>query len=307
MGLAKLAGDILLTTKKYSPEIKFILGVVSLGAALYTTHKAALKSDEILEKRKERLKKVDEAKEMVENGEVEEGVTYTEADIKSDIRKINLSFAIDLGKNYALPALFTGLTIASFAGAMGDYKKLFIGMGAAYNAVVMKYNDEMKFFKDQLGEEKFNDLQEGFKTEQIRKAQSTGLKDPEAKWQARSKNNPYSRFFDELHGCWTENPETNKTWLIGKENMLEERLQRNGHLFLNDAYEEMGYPPTDAGRVMGWIRDNPDGTTNHVDFGIFDVHDEASRWFVNGLEPIFLINFNVDPKPITGRIGWASY
>ena len=306
MGLSKLAGDILLTTKKYSPEIKFVIGVVSLGAALYTTHKAALKSQEIVEKRKKGLDSVAEAKQMVKDGEIEPE-EYTEADVKSDIRKVNVDYVIDLGKNYALPALFTGIAVGCFAGAVCDYKNLFLGMGAAYNALTIKYNDEMKFFKEQLGEEKFNEMKEGFKTEQIKKAQSTGLTDPADKQTARSKCNPYSRFFDELNGAWRDDPEYNKMWLLGKENMLEERLHRNGHLFLNDAYEELGYPPTDAGRIMGWISKNPDGTLNHVDFGIFNVHDEASRWFVNGLEPIFLIDFNVDPKPITGRIGWATY
>ena len=306
MGLSSIAGHILLTTKKYSPEIKFIFGVASLGAALYTTHKAALKSADILEKKNKGLDSVNEVKQMVKEGKIEPE-EYTEADEKNDIRKVKVDYVIDLGKNYALPALFTGVSIACFAGAMCDYKNLFVGMGAAYNALLMKYNDKMKFYKEQLGEEKFNDLEEGFRTEKIKNAQSTGLTDPSDKQTARSKCNPYSRFFDELNPAWRDDPEYNKMWLLGKQNFLDQKLQQNGHIFLNDMYDELGYPPTDAGRVMGIIRDNPDGTTNHVDFGIFNVHDAASRWFVNGLEPIFLIDFNIDPKPITGRIGWATY
>lgn len=306
MGFASMAGKILLTTKKYSPEIKFIFGVASLGVALYTTHKAALKSQEIIKKREEQLHSVEEAKEMVENGEVE-AEKYTDADVKSDIRTINLQFAVEMGKNYAIPTLATIAAVGFFGGAVCDYKNLFIGMSATYNAFVMKHNDEMKFFKEQLGEEKFNDLETGFKTQQVKKAQTTGLRDPKDRQTARSKCNPYSRFFDELHPCWTEDPEVNKTWLLGKQNFLDAKLHRIGHLFLNDIYEELGFPPTDAGRVMGILAKNPDGTLNHVDFGIFNVHDEASRWFVNGLEPIFLIDINVDKDPITGRVGWAEY
>lgn len=306
MSLASICGDLLLATKRNSPEIKFVLGVITLGTALYTTHKAALKSQEILQKREKALQDVAEVKQMVENGELAETV-YTEVDVKNDIRSANVECALEMTKNYIVPGALTVGSILLFRGAMLDYKELFVGVGAAYNALMMKYNDKMNFYRKQLGEEKFNDLEEGFKTESIKKAQTTGLIDPADKEEARSKENPYSRWFDELHGCWTENPEVNKTWLLGKQNMLDERLQRIGHLFLNDAYEECGFPPTDAGRVMGWVRDNPDGTINHVDFGIFNIHDTASRWFVNGLEPIFLMNFNVDPNPITGRIGWATY
>lgn len=297
MGLANIASDILFTTKRYKPEIKFILGVVSLGAALYTTHRAALKSQEIIEKRKKDLEKVEEAKEMVKKGEVEPK-DYSEADAKNDTAKINVEFGFRMVKNYTLPAGCAMAAVALFGGAMGDYKNLFVLTGTAYNAFVMKHNEEMQYIKEKLGEEKFNELKTGFSEEQVKKAKD--------KQTGHSKCNPYSRWFDELHGAWRDDPEYNKMWLLGKQNFLDAKLQRNGHLFLNDAYDELGFPPTDAGRNMGWIRDNPDGTTNHVDFGIFGVHDEAARWFVNGIEPVFLIDFNVDPLPITGRIGWAK-
>lgn len=318
MGFSKLLGTAVLTTKKYSPEIKFIFGVLSLGAALYTTHKSALKCQKILEEKKlalqqaedETRKEIEDVKAGIERGEIapEE---YTEADEKADFRKtrmqVNVTYGVQVVKNYALPAFFTGAAIFCFHGAMMDYKNLAAGIGAAYSALMMKHDDIMKYIKNQLGDEKFKELQEGFKAEQIKNAQSTGLTDPIEKADARAKMNPYSRFFDELHGSWTGSPEVDKMWLLGKENILNARLQRNGFLFLNDAYEEMGYKPTDAGRVMGWLAKKSDGSTNYIDFGIFNIHDTAARWFVNGLEPVFLINFNVDPQPITGRIGWAKY
>lgn len=297
MGLSSIMGEIVLSTKKHSPEIKFIFGVITLGGALYSTHKAALKSQEILEKKKEQLQMVEDAKQMVDDGKVE-AEEYTPEDEKNDIRKINAEYFFNMSKNYIIPA---GLTIASicfFHGAVTDWKNFAVSIGAAYNALVAKHNDEMKFFKEQLGEEKFDELEMGFKTEQIKQTQECN-DDP------RAKRNQYSRFFDELHPCWTENPEVNKTWLLGKQNFLDAKLQNKGYLLLNEIYEELGYPPTQAGQVMGILRDNPDGTRNHLDFGIFNIHDQASRWFVNGLEPIFLININVDPRPIIGRIEWA--
>lgn len=310
MGFSKVMGDIMLSTKRHSPEIKFIFGVITFGAALYTTHKAALKCELIKEKKKELMRTIEEAKEDAENGnlpDVEGLDTYTEQDYKTDRRKANLIYGLDVAKNYALPAAFSIASIWLFRGAVLDYKNMFVGVGAAYNALLMKYNDKMKFIKEELGDEKFQELEEGFKTKQVVNAQSTGLKSKAAKKEERDKCNPYSRFFDELHHAWTPDPEVNKFFLLGKQNELDAQLQRVGHLFLNDAYVFCGYEETDAGRVMGWVRDNPDGTINHVDFGIFNIHDEASRWFVNGLEPIFLIDFNVDPEPITGRIGWAKY
>lgn len=297
------ANALAFKTKKNSPEIKFWIGVVAFGAALYSTHKAALKSREILEKRKEDLQVIDEVKAQIESGDISPE-EYSPEDERNDRSLSNLYFAINMVKNYALPAGCTIVSILAFRGAMVDYRNLALSINAAYNTLLMKYNHKMGFIKRQLGEEKFKELEEGFKTEQIVNAQSTGLKDPKEKKEYRDKCNPYSRFFDETHSAWTGIPEVDKLWLLGKQNELDETLQRNGQLILNDAYIFTGYEPTKAGQVMGWIRDNPDGTINHVDFGIFNIDDPASRWFVNGLEPVFLIDFNIDPKPIVSRCDW---
>ena len=150
MGLNKLLGTAVLTTKKYSPEIKFIFGVISLGAALYTTHKSALKYQKILEEKKLALDKAEdevrsgvaEVRKSIENGELEPEV-YTEADEKKDYKKarmqVNVAYGFKMAKNYALPALFTGATVFFFHGAMMDYKNVAVGIGAAYNALLMIY------------------------------------------------------------------------------------------------------------------------------------------------------------------------
>ena len=60
-------------------------------------------------------------------------------------------------------------------------------------------------------------------------------------------------------------------------------------------YDLLGIQRTSAGQVVGWIYDesNPIGD-NYVDFGIYDLHDEAKRNFVNGYERTILLDFNVD-------------
>lgn len=306
MTLSNVMGDLLLATKRNSPKIKFLCGVAMFGVTLYSMHKSTLKAQDIIKKREEDLADIEEAIKGVENGEIEAS-DYTEKDVRSDRRIVNVQFGLRMGKNYALTATSAMITILLFHGAVADYRNLFVAVSAAHNALQMKYKDKMRFYKEKLGEEKFNEMENGFKADVTKKAQSTGLKRPEDREEERRRRFPYARWFDELHGSWTEDPELNKMWLLGKQNILDVRLQTKGHLFLNDMYEELGYPPTDAGRVMGIIRDNPDGSINHVDFGLFNIHDQAARWFVNGLEPIFLIDFNVDPEPITGRIGWAAY
>ena len=56
----------------------------------------------------------------------------------------------------------------------------------------------------------------------------------------------------------------------------------------------LGFQRTKAGQVMGWIYDeeNPVGD-NFVDFGIYNTDIEKARDFVNGIERVIILDFNV--------------
>ena len=57
-------------------------------------------------------------------------------------------------------------------------------------------------------------------------------------------------------------------------------------------YDALGIPKTPAGQVVGWLLGAGD---DYVDFGFLkDDADFAARRFVNGLEPVVLLDFNVD-------------
>ena len=59
-------------------------------------------------------------------------------------------------------------------------------------------------------------------------------------------------------------------------------------------YDMLGFQRTKAGQIMGWIYDeeNPVGD-NFVDFGIYNTDIEKARDFVNGLERVIVLDFNV--------------
>ena len=72
-------------------------------------------------------------------------------------------------------------------------------------------------------------------------------------------------------------------------------LQIRGWVTLNDVYDMLGFPRSQAGQVVGWVydKDNPQGD-NYIDFGIYDLHKEGCRDFVNGIERSIWLDFNVD-------------
>ena len=79
------------------------------------------------------------------------------------------------------------------------------------------------------------------------------------------------------------------------ERWANDYLKSHGYLFLNDVYKALGFQPTRAGQVVGWIYDpiNPVGD-NYVSFGIDNLYDNGVRLFVNGNESAVWLDFNVD-------------
>ena len=84
-------------------------------------------------------------------------------------------------------------------------------------------------------------------------------------------------------------------FLRAQQQYANDLLVARGHLFLNEVYDMLGIERTKAGQVVGWIYDpkNPNGD-NYIDFGIYDVNKAKNRDFVNGYEPVILLDFNVD-------------
>jgi hypothetical protein len=70
----------------------------------------------------------------------------------------------------------------------------------------------------------------------------------------------------------------------------------------NTVFQELKMQKTTWGQNYGILAKNEDGTTNVLDFGLYNGKDPAARNFVNGYEDVFLLNFNFDPKPIVGRV-----
>jgi hypothetical protein len=103
----------------------------------------------------------------------------------------------------------------------------------------------------------------------------------------------YARFFDETCNDWKRNAEYNRAFLQCQQSYYNQMLQSRGHVFLNEVYDSLGIPRSQAGAAVGWIL-SKDGD-NFVDFGIFDdLTNPHVRDFVNGHENSILLDFNVD-------------
>jgi hypothetical protein len=87
----------------------------------------------------------------------------------------------------------------------------------------------------------------------------------------------YSRFFDSSSNNWTKTPEYNLTFLKAQQTFANQKLQANGYVFLNEIYEALGIPRSQAGQLVGWKLGHPN-SDGYISFGIHDIFDERQSF-----------------------------
>ena len=294
---SRLLGNASLQIRKHSPEILMIAGVVGTVASTVLACKATLKVNEVLEEKKNTI---DAIHTCLEN----ETIEYTEEDSKKDLTILYAQTGIKLVKLYAPAVILGALSITSIVAGHKILKKRNLALAAAYAVVDKGFKDYRKRVVERFGEELDKELRYNLKAKEIEEV----VKDKDGNEKVEKKvvnvidsENPlngvseYAKFFDEVSTNWSKDPEYNLMFLRRQQDWANEKLKATGYLFLNEVYDMLGIPRTQAGQVVGWIYDkkNPNGD-NYVDFGIYDVHSEAKRGFVNGVERSILLDFNVD-------------
>lgn len=283
----KIAG---LKIKKYSPQIMVVTGCVGAIGAAVLACKETLRLEETLDECKNELGAVKEL-----DGKV------SEKEYKKELTAQTVKNAVIIGKLYA-PSVALGVTsVGLILGANGIMQKRNASLAAAYATVDCMYKRYRKNVVDTFGAEVDQDMRFGVKREKIQ----TEVTDEKGKTKKVDKvidvvDDPnlygdYARFFDSSCMEWSDNPEYNMMFLKSVQSHCNNLLIANGYLFLNDVYKALGMQPSVAGQSVGWIYDenNPVGD-NYVDFGLFDKTNVATRRFVNNMENVVLLDFNVD-------------
>ena len=275
-------GRTSLILKKYSPEILTGVGIATGVAAGVLAVRATLKVEPVIEKIQEDLAKVNDLQENSENLDPK-----VVANLKGRVYGIGL---LELTKLY-WPAVSLGAaSIGCIIGAHGIMKKRNAALVVAYNAVEKSFSEYRDRVASKLGEDEEKSIRYDVQENEV-VDEETGKKKV-VTTVGRGHISPYAKFFDEFSQYWDRNAEYNLIFLRAQQNYANDRLNARGHLFLNEVYESLGIPHTQAGAVVGWTI-SKDGD-NFVDFGIYDISNDKAREFVNGIEKSILLDFNVD-------------
>lgn len=283
--------------KKHSPEILLVAGVVGTVASAVMACKATIKAKEIVDKSKEDIAIIHDC---MSNETLKENGEYSDEQGKKDLAIAYTNTAVDLAKAYGSSVILGALSIASILTSNNILRGRNVALAAAYATVDKSYKEYRGRVREKYGEEADKELTFDIKAKEVEKTvvdeKGKEKKVKETVLDSNSNaHSPYAKVFDELNGNWENDSEYNTMFLRKTERWANDYLKSHGYLFLNDVYKALGFQPTRAGQVVGWIYDpiNPVGD-NYVSFGIDNLYDNGVRLFVNGNESAVWLDFNVD-------------
>ena len=285
-----------LQLKKHSPEILLATGIVTGITATVMACKATLKLDEVLEKHEEQIDAIHKA---MENPELLPE-PYTEKEAKRAITITYVKTGLDLAKLYGFPIAMGAVSITSTLAGYGVLNQRYVSASTAFASTSQAFKEYRGRVVERFGAELDKELRYDLKTKEVGRI----VKHEDGTEEIVKSHeevcdmlyySEYARFFDASCKGWSKDADFNLKFLKDQQRYANDRLRRQGFLFLNDVYESLGIPKCKLGQIVGWIYDekNPIGD-NYVDFGIFDSNKPQNMDFINGYEKTIILDFNVD-------------
>lgn len=283
------------SAKRHSPEILIVSGIIGGVGTVVLACRATLKAEAVVSEAKENLAKIEECQNNVDSEK------YSEEDAANDRRTVYIQTAVKIAGHY-LPAI--GLGALSLAGIVKSHdilSKRNVALAAAYVTVDTAFKEYRGRVREQFGDEVENQLRYGLVTKEIEEKiiDEKGREKTVKKKVTVCEGGPseYARFFEEGNPNYIAQDGPTMLFIGGQENYLNDLLRVNKIVYLNDVYRELGFKPSKAGAVVGWVydKDGEEGD-NYIRISKQWV-DVPTESVVTGevmYEKKLLLDFNVD-------------
>lgn len=268
-------GRQVLTVKKNSPHIFFVGGVAGILGSTVLACKATLKLEKDLDEIRNDF-------HVVKSMRSEQ----TDQEHYLDMGYVYGKTARTIVRLYGPSIVLGAASITALAGSHIQLTRRNSALTATLALVSKAYEDYRVRVQDEVGEERELEIYRAIRKEEL---ESDGKKKNIVQVTEPNGWSPYARFFDETCPAWKKDAELNRIFIECQQRYANYLLQTRGHVFLNDVYDMLGMERSQAGSVVGWVRDG-DGD-GYIDFGVFEAHNSR---FVNGIERSVILDFNVD-------------
>lgn len=287
------AKRIVVKAKIKSPTIMIVAGVAGVVGGTVMACRATMKLKTILDEGKEATNDIHEyasSDEAKEKG-------YTEKEETKAVVVENMKTAGKVVKLYAPAVAVEAVSIGCIVGSHKILTKRNVGLAGAYAAVQKEFKDYRDRVVERFGEDLDRELKHNItRTEYKEKETDENGKNKTVKKSVDVAGDGtgysgYAKFFDEASREFTGDPEHDKWFLMRAEELFNNKLRTDGFVFINDIYDYLDIPRTQQGQTDGWVYDAEHPDAYPISFDIMNINKEANRRFVNGYEPVILLDF----------------
>lgn len=276
-----------LFVKKYSPEIKSVLGIGFMLGGTATACGAALKIRDILEEHKEIKATIDDIKEMSDNGELETEIT--EEDISKDKKNLAINTALRIAGAAAVPVTLETVGAVSILSGCHDARKMYNGISSTLAMTTATMLAMKENIRERYGDEVANEVALGIREQTVTET-ITDAKGKEKTVEKKIKVYPditinkFARLYE------LKDYEEN-SYILSRFRMLEDSindiLETKGYIVANDILPEFNFETCAEGMYMGIVNDP--SITHQFSLGL---NDPVNKRFIEGYEPSVWLNFN---------------
>lgn len=286
---ARLSRQVLVAQKN-SPKILFATGIALMGATVVTACQGTLKVEGVLDELRD-------DRDAIKSAGENHPERYTDRELSKLNAYVTIKGFSKLVKLY-LPAMTLGVAaVACFTASHNILNRRNAGLSAALAATDRALKNYRERVVEELGEDKDREFMFGTEEREEIVTDAKGKEKVVKKTSFGHGRSPYAALWGrDTSSEWSHIPEYNLMKLRSVEKYATVRLNTRGHVFLNEVLDELGLDRTQAGAVVGWLKDS-DGD-GYVSLGILEDGDgdEAIRFldFMTGAEDHLLLDFNVD-------------
>lgn len=277
---------------KHAPTILSVAASAGVIGTGYLAWKAGTRFEDVEGRDWERRK------ECIRNAD-----NIPDEEVPAYERKLRILFILDTAKTLAPAAIVGGATIAMIYFSNSISKKRLAALGAAYTVLQNAFDGYKKTMVDALGKETVEKIVApklpniGKTAEEILSSdnKSDAANVTDAVLNSVSALSPYARIISEdSSNCWDTSEDYTSENIAAVQLWANRRLERKGHLFLNEVYDQLGLSRTREGSVVGWLKNSENGD-GYVSFGDYDssIYRVPSDDYTR-VDSNFILDFNVD-------------
>lgn len=276
---------------KHAPTILSVTASAGVIATGYLAWKAGTRFEDV------EGRDWDRRKECLRNADI-----IPDEDVPKIERKNRILFILDTVRTVAPAAIVGAATITMIYFSNSISKKRLAAMGAAYATLQTAFDGYKRTMVEALGKESVEKILKpklpnvGKSAEEILSSdnKSDAAHVSDAVMNSLKALSPYARIIaEESSTCWDPNEDYTSQNLAAVQLWANRRLERKGHLFLNEVFDQLGLSRTREGAVVGWLK-NGEGD-GYVSFGEFDAsiyRVPSEDW--SRVDSNFIVDFNVD-------------